>query len=214
MREARRGGDCAPERGRPEAARPELPAPARRGGDCAPERGLLPALRALLRGRIVVMGIGNPLRGDDGVGSALARQLQTWLAATSAATAAGLTVLDAEEIPESWLGPAVAARPDVILLIDAVALGAEPGAAALLSAGELGGPVLYTHRTPLRPVVDFLAHETGAEVALLGIQPGPLDWGEALSPALSAAAADLLLLLIEVLEDACAAPSAPEAIAC
>ena len=193
----------------PEAALPVLPAPR----EAAP--GLPGALRGLLRGRNVVMGIGNPLRGDDAVGSVVARGLQAWLRTTSAPPAtARLTVLDAEEIPESWLGPAVAARPDVILLVDAVELGAEPGAAALLSARELGGEVLFTHRTPLRPVVDYLVHETGAEVALLGIQPGPLDWGEDLSPAVAAAAADLVLLLIEVLEGGADAAPAPEALAC
>jgi DNA topoisomerase-1 len=35
---ARRGGDSAPQRSRPEAARPDQRAPARRGGDSAPER--------------------------------------------------------------------------------------------------------------------------------------------------------------------------------
>jgi len=191
--------------------------------------GLLPDLRALLRGRVVVMGIGNPLRGDDGVGSALARLLRQSLQTTSLppdsaapdlsatfvrSVATALTIIDAEEIPESWVGPAVAARPDAVLLIDAVELGAEPGATALLSAAELAGQVLFTHRTPLRPVADYLAVETGARVALLGIQPGPQRWGEQLSAAVSAAAADLVLLLTEVLEDAGAAASATEAIAC
>jgi len=208
---ARRGGDSAPERSRPEAARPDLRAPAP-----APlALGLLPALRGLLRGRIVVMGIGNPLRGDDAVGSVVVRGLQAWSYATPTPDDPGrLTILDAEEIPESWLGPAVAAHPDVVLLVDAVELGAEPGAAALLSARELGGQTLFTHRTPLRPLTEYLAHETGAEIALLGIQPGPLDWGEDLSPDVSAAAADLVLLLIEVLEAALGAASAPEAVAC
>ena len=181
----------------------------------SPPAGLLTALRALLRGRVVIMGIGNPLRGDDAVGSVVAGALRARLQATSPPADSGrVTVLDAEEIPESWLGPAVAARPDVILLVDAVALGASPGAAALLSAHELGGQALFTHRTPLRPLTEYLARETGAEVALLGIQPGELGWGEGLSPAVSAAAGDLVLLLSEVLADARAAASAPEAIAC
>jgi hydrogenase-4 component D len=152
------------------------------------------------------MGIGNPLRGDDAVGSVVARLLRSSLQATSAPPlAVAATVLDAEEIPESWLGPAVAARPDTVLLIDAVELAKEPGAVALLPARELGWRPLFTHRTPLRPLTEYLENETGAEVTLLGVQPGPLRWGETLSPPVSAAAADLALLITEVLASRTAA---------
>jgi len=83
-----------------------------RSGSCGNERrapsppaGLLTALRALLRGRVVIMGIGNPLRGDDAVGSVVAGALRARLQATSPPADSGrVTVLDAEEIPESWLG--------------------------------------------------------------------------------------------------------------
>jgi len=178
--------------------------------------GLLGALWTSLRGRVVVMGIGNPLRGDDAVGSVVARGLREQRQAMSSSPgSAAVTILDAEEIPESWLGPAVAARPDVVLLVDAVELGAPPGAAALLGAAELGRHALATHRTPLGPVADFLARETGAEVLLLGIQPGSLGWGAELSPDLQAAAADLVTLLTEVLDAAeAAAGSRTEAITC
>jgi hydrogenase 3 maturation protease len=187
----------------------------------APDPGLLRSLRSLLRGRVVVIGIGNPLRGDDAVGSVVARLLRSSLQATSAPPPAGaVTVLDAEEIPENWLGPAVAARPDSVLLIDALDLGREPGAVALLPAHELAWRALFTHRTPLRLLTEYLESETGAAVTLLGVQPGPLRWGETLSPPVSATAADLALLITEVLasrtaavalSDAAAAQSGPAA---
>lgn len=176
------------------------------------EAGLLESLRDQLRGRVVVMGIGNPLRGDDAVGSVIARRLRASLQATSSPPASGApTVLDAEEIPESWLGPAIAARPDVVLLIDAMELGAEPGAAALLGTYGLTGRTLFTHRTPLRPLTEYLQREAGARVVLLGVQPGPVLWGETLSPPVAAAAAALARLLTDVLaEPLAAAPAPPE----
>lgn len=176
-----------------------------------PSRELLPRLRESLRGRVVVMGVGNPLRGDDAVGSVLARRLRV---RETEARSARLTVIDAEEIPESWLGPAVAARPDVVLLVDAAELGAEPGSVALLDRDELGQQAMFTHATPLGPVADFLACETGARVLLLGIQPGPLRWGEGLSEAVQAAAGDLSAVLSDILDADVGAHARTEAIAC
>ena len=64
---ARRGRDSAPERSRPEAARPDLQAPARRGGDSAPERSRAEAARPDVRApaslpRVLIAG----LRGGSG----------------------------------------------------------------------------------------------------------------------------------------------------
>lgn len=173
---------------------------------------LAEALRARLRGGVVVMGIGNPLRGDDAVGSVVARALRGGLSPASGSVPP-VTVLDAEEIPESWVGPAVAAGPDVVLLIDAVELGAAPGSAALLEAAELGRDACFTHRTPLGPVADYLERATGAEVLLLGIQPGPVRWGEELSPELRATVAGLVPILTAVL-GARPAQAGTEAMAC
>lgn len=175
---------------------------------------LVPALRTALRGRVLVMGIGNPLRGDDAVGSMVARRLLELTRTAGPRADRTVTILDAEEIPESWLGPASAARPDAILLVDAAELGADPGAVALLERSELGQRALFTHATPLGPVADFLERETGAPVMLLGIQPGLLRWGEALSEPVEAAAADLVLLLADILYADAGADARTEAIAC
>lgn len=130
------------------------------------------ALDARLRGDLVILGIGNPLRGDDAAGGLLARRL---------GPAPGVTAIDAEEVPESHLGRILAARPSVVLLIDAVDLGAPPGSAALLESGDLPlGPV-STHRVPLRLLMDVVARDTGADVLLLAIQPRHVEFGRPLS---------------------------------
>jgi hydrogenase 3 maturation protease len=157
---------------------------------------LLSDLQVRLRGRLAVVGIGNPDRGDDGVGSAVVRRL---LALPDAAAQPGLTLIDAEEVPESWAGRIAAASPDVVLLIDAVELGAEPGSVAILEPAELTGRAICTHRTPLGPFCAFIAHETGADILLLGIQPGAERWGPALSPAVGDSADAVARLLADLL---------------
>jgi hydrogenase 3 maturation protease len=144
------------------------------------------------------VGIGNPLRGDDGVGSCIAQLLAADLALRDAPPARA-TVIDAEEVPESYLGPIVATRPDTILLLDAAELGAAPGTVALIEADALDDRAVVTHRTPLGPLATFLHHRTGAPVLLLGIQPGPERWGDRLDVGLETAARELAGVLADIL---------------
>jgi hydrogenase 3 maturation protease len=151
-------------------------------------------LAGRLTGRVVVMGIGNPLRGDDGAGSRLAESLLD---------TAGVLVIDAEEVPENHLGRVVQARPDRVLLVDAVDLGATPGTVALLSVDELRSYAPSTHRVPLAVLADFLGKATGAEVLLLAVQPGRNGFGAGLTAEVEGSVSALATLLGALLPGAC-----------
>jgi hydrogenase 3 maturation protease len=156
---------------------------------------LAESLLPRLRGRVVVLGIGNPLRGDDGAGSLVADHLLDLVAGGAKAGEGFLTVISVGEVPESFLGPVVAARPDTVLLVDAAEMGAPPGSVALLEVEDLPEGPLFTHRTPLRLLADVLRRETGADVFLLAIQPRHLEWGEAMSSEVEEAARMVSLIL-------------------
>lgn len=123
-------------------------------------------------GRLCVVGIGNRLAGDDGAGSAVAEALS--------GRAAGC-VIDAGIAPENHLEPIVRGEPDTILLVDAVEFGGEPGSIRLLDPRALGPGGLSTHATSLGMVSDYLSARCAARVLLVGIQPGHLRLGAALS---------------------------------
>ena len=128
------------------------------------------------------MGIGNPERSDDGAGPLVAGLVADAAPGDALPGGRRVTVLLAEEVPESWLGPAAAARPDTVLLVDAADLGAAPGSAALLEPEDLREGSAFTHRMPLTLLSTFLRRETGADVLLLAIQPRSLAWDGPMSP--------------------------------
>ena len=150
----------------------------------------LERLREQVVGKVCVVGIGNRLAGDDGVGSVLAEQLAERVAGC---------VIDAGIAPENHLEPIVRAEPDTILLVDAVDFGGEPGRIRLLDPGSLGAGGLSTHATSLRMVHDYLAARSPARALLVGIQPGQLRLGEALSEAVSRSVEALASRLEELL---------------
>ncbi len=153
--------------------------------------------------RLAIIGVGQALRGDDGVGSALARQLAARLVADA------LLILDAGHAPENILGPVVRFRPDAILFLDAARGGGAPGEIVWLLPAEADGRGGSTHALSLEMLADYLTAETGAVVRVLGIEPAsscsagwqPASWpaefpfGEGLSPAVAAAADEVATML-------------------
>jgi hydrogenase 3 maturation protease len=156
-------------------------------------------LAARLKGRVTVLGIGNPLRGDDGVGCRIARDLAVASRSGALATRAGLTIVDAEDVPENYVGVVAAARPDVVLMVDAADLGAEPGASMLVEAADMSGVRAVTHRTSLGITAAVIRQRTGADVLLLAVQPAALEWGAPLSPSVASAVESVSALLQEAL---------------
>jgi len=149
-------------------------------------------LAARLVGETVVVGVGNPLRGDDAAGCVVARTLRE---STELAAIPGLRVVEAEEVPESFLDLIIRPRPDTVILVDAVEMGEPPGSAALLEVGELEDREGSTHRPSLSLVAHYIRAETGADVFLLGIQPGEREPGAPLSVEVREAATSLANVL-------------------
>jgi hydrogenase 3 maturation protease len=124
---------------------------------------MLEYLANRIRGkRTVILGVGNPLQGDDAVGISLVDLLQGRVDAT---------LIDGGEVPENYLSSIKAARPEVVLIVDAVELGAEPGCMTVLDADRLRAIGNFTHNPGLAFLAVIIQDGTGAEVMLVGIQP-------------------------------------------
>lgn len=119
-------------------------------------------LERRLKGKVVVVGAGNPLWGDDGAGPALIRRLEGKVP---------VLLVDGGEAPEGYWGTIAAYRPEAVLVVDAVDWGGEPGSVAILGEVEERGPALSTHRISLNLLLNLLRAQTGADAFALGIQP-------------------------------------------
>jgi len=134
---------------------------------------MLDHLKLHLKGKVVILGIGNVLRGDDGIGSLLADRLKgkvPW------------TVYDAAESPENYLGPVIKQRPDTIVLVDAVDFGGEPGEFRVLEATEIKTSNLFsTHNASIGLTINYLQTNLKADIITLIIQPCQITLGGDLS---------------------------------
>jgi hydrogenase 3 maturation protease len=140
-----------------------------------------------LSGKVLVAGVGRVDRLDDGAGPMLARRL---------ASIPGIKTLDCGDRLEDFTGDIARLRPDIVLVADAVDLGAAPGSIALLEADKLPAD-LNSHRATLRTAMEYLKLRAHAEVVLLAIQPAHVADGVGLSAEVGATI-DLLVDLFTV----------------
>jgi hydrogenase maturation protease HycI len=134
-------------------------------------------LATAIQGSVVVVGIGNPCRGDDAAGSLVAQQLSD---------APRVRVIDAQDVPENYLCQVVGEAPDTVVLIDSVDLKSAPGSIAILDKGQVADYWPSTHRVPLTLLMDYLERETHARLRLIAIQPRQTEFLQPLSAEVSA----------------------------
>lgn len=143
--------------------------------------------------RVVVAGIGNPFRRDDFVGVKIVRKLKNKVSNS-------VFLIEAETIPESFMQQITDFKPTHILLVDAAIINKEVGTAHLAETKQLMRTTsISTHTLPLRIFCDYLTQTTGAEIALLVIQPQDTSFGEGLTPKLKQTANNLAASLHKIL---------------
>ena len=167
---------------------------------CDAPDALARALVEIVPRPTAVVGVGNPLTGDDGFGPAVVAALRP---------AEALRPFDVRGVPESFLGPIAGSGCDGVLFVDAADLGAEPGRLALVDTDRLAEIDVSTHVVSLAlmaEAVQRLVKERAPErhvcCALLAAQPESLTEADRLSAPVAAAAR----LAARALETFAAAP--------
>ena len=107
--------------------------------------------------RVVVAGVGNPIRMDDYVGVKVAQNLRGRVSEK-------VYVIECETVPESFVQQIIDFNPTHVLLIDAALLCSKPGAFKLVEPQRLMAyPAFSTHALPLRIFCDHIEEATGAK---------------------------------------------------
>ena len=152
----------------------------------------------------LIVGLGNPLRGDDGVG---VRVIQTLMAEALPegveAVEGGTQGLGLVSLMEGWRR---------VILVDAANVGQPPGGFVRFTPQEarlLGGDQrLSIHNAGLRDAL--LLAETlellPDEIIIYGMQPANLDWDDNLSPQVEAKMPELVRAILDELDAGRPAP--------
>jgi hydrogenase maturation protease len=147
-----------------------------------------PSLSEILRSRpLLLLGMGNPLRGDDAIGHLLAKELETKNSPGFQAHAVGTAIENAMRWIRELAG-------GTLLLADAVFdESLEEGSWSLYPADQLDSICHTTHSIPLSLLVSYWQKEVpGIQIYFLGISIRSNTEMAPLSPALQQTLASLL----------------------
>lgn len=125
--------------------------------------------------KVVVLGIGSELRGDDSAGILVAKKLEK-------EKLPGLTVLIGGTAPENMTGEIKRLRPSHLIIVDAADMKETPGTIRLVDPDEVGGYSFSTHSLPIKVLINYLLEYFPCKVTLIGIQPKNISFGNSLSP--------------------------------
>jgi hydrogenase maturation protease len=149
--------------------------------------------------RTVILGIGNTLLGDEGIGVHLLHALESHGGPSDA------DYLDGGTLSFTLLAPISDAN--ALLVMDATELDAPPGTVRLFEGVDMDRFLGSRRKASVHEVglIDLMAMarllgSIPERRALIGIQPEYLDWAEAPTPAVAAAipqACDLALAVLD-----------------
>jgi len=155
-------------------------------------------LKDMQQGKIVILGMGNLLLQDDGVGVHLVHTLSR-----DELDYPNLEIIDAGTSPEIV---SLIEGADKLIIIDAVKGGKEPGAIYRFSPDELDidSPVrLSLHQTGVLDNLRMLKllGKNPRKIIIIGVEPQNIGWGLELSPKIKDRLAELKGVVIQEIRE-------------
>lgn len=108
----------------------------------------------------MLLGIGNELNGDDGIGCFIARKFRQkdWLS------------FDCSTVPENYLGKVIENKPELLVIVDAAQMGLNAGEIRIIKKEDAASSFASTHTLALREFISA-AEKYAKRILLIGIQP-------------------------------------------
>ncbi|MDD5064882.1 MAG: hydrogenase 3 maturation endopeptidase HyCI [Phycisphaerae bacterium] len=156
----------------------------------ATAKQLFEQLNKLRGSKTVLVGIGNTLKGDDGIGPVVCQQLRQAIVSAE--------LIDAGTVPENYIQRIIKKAPQNLLIIDAVDFQAAPGTIEIFRPERLNSFVFSTHALSPRLFAEMITQSIKVDVCFVGIQPAHTRLGDPMSPQVCQAAQQLTQMLIDV----------------
>ncbi|WP_458453713.1 hydrogenase maturation peptidase HycI [Methanobrevibacter sp.] len=123
--------------------------------------------------KLIILGIGNELKSDDGVGPYIIRQLKLNTVGNE-----NTLFIDAQAVPENFTGKIKNENPTHILIVDACLMDSNPGDIKIVPKDDFADIGISTHLMSLSYFVKYLEQAGDYKIIFVGIEPETMDWGD------------------------------------
>jgi hydrogenase 3 maturation protease len=144
--------------------------------------------------RLIVLGVGNELKSDDGVGPFIIKRLKS-----EGIENENLLLIDAKTVPENFTGKIRKESPTHLIIVDACLMGSNPGDMRIVDKNDFASIGISTHSMSLSFFVRYLEKDTEIRIVFVGIEPKTMDWGEKPTPEVEKSADEFIKALKEII---------------
>jgi hydrogenase maturation protease len=151
--------------------------------------------------KTLVLGIGNTLLTDEGVGVHVLHALEPELADFS-----DVSLLDGGTLSFTLAGPIEEA--DALIVVDAANIKTKPGEWTVLKGEEMDAFLMSNRKATVHEVgltdlraIAILAGHWPEKRAMVAIRPDVIDWGEHPTPAVAAAIPPVCAAILELIRE-------------
>lgn len=123
--------------------------------------------------KLILLGVGNELKSDDGVGPFIIRKLKEENLEND-----GLLFIDSGTVPENFTGKIRKEEPTHLIIVDACLMNSNPGDMRIVDKNDFADIGISTHSMSLSFFVKYLEKDTGIRIIFVGIEPETMEWGE------------------------------------
>ena len=140
--------------------------------------------------KLIVLGVGNELKSDDGVGPFIIKKLKEENIENK-----NLLFIDGKTVPENFTGKIRKEKPTHLIIVDACLMDLQPGEMQIVNKYEFANIGISTHSMSLSFFVRYLEKDTDFGIIFVGIEPETMDWGEKPTPKVENAANEFIKIL-------------------
>ena len=119
--------------------------------------------------KVAVLGIGSDLRGDDIAGIIAAKQIEKNIKQKKPRPKVKFFI--GATAPENLTGEIKKYQPSHLVIIDSVHSNVPPGQITIMDPEHLDEVSFFTHKLPVKLMVDYLLQFCKCAVLIIGIQP-------------------------------------------
>ena len=168
-------------------------------------------LRNFLKGAssLVVLGIGNDIRGDDGLGPYIIEELslkrEKLIESSDISSIFDLNelfLINGGSVPENFTSKIKSLDPSHIILIDASLMNKEPGDIEIVDKENISNVSISTHSMSLAYLIKFLELEKPYEILFIGIEPESMELSFELSDTVKKSSDKLIDILFSAILNA------------
>ena len=111
--------------------------------------------------KLIVLGVGNELKSDDGVGPCIIKKLKEENIENDS-----LLFIDAQTVPENFTGKIRKEQPTHLIIVDACLMYSQPGYMQIVDKDDFANIGISTHSMSLTYLIKYLEQDIDFKLIL------------------------------------------------